>query len=1112
MSKLVLGLDIGITSVGYGVIDLDENSFVDYGVRLFKEGTAADNETRRAKRSHRRLLSRKKTRLADLRKLLKAYQIIDDEQFESLDNVYEIRKLGLTSQLTNEQLASAMLHIAKHRGSSIDTIDDQKENEKEAEALKDTLSKNAILLSSGKYVCEIQLERMKEDGKVRGHQNNFKTSDYLNEAKEILNHQQIDENLKTQILEIIARKRAYYEGPGSFNSPTPYGRFIEVDGQIHEIDLIEKMRGKCSIYPNELRAPKMSITAELFNFLNDLNNLSVKDHKLDIASKKEILMAVSQNGGITFKQLAKKIGVNEEDIKGYRIDTKKKPLLTEFKGFKVMRKIFSQCSQIVSLEDYEMLDDLIEIITKKKGIEERKEAFVQTGYPLSDELIEKLAVVSGVTGYHSLSLKAMRELNTEMYETTFNQMQLISQMENNSQKQVSFKGKKEIMADETAILSPVTKRAQREAFKVINALRKQYGEFDTIVIETTRDKNSEERKKRLRETQKFYEQQNKQVDELLKERGYDLTKLSGKTKTKVRLYLQQEGKSAYTLKPLDLDSVIRDETYTEIDHIIPISISLDDSFNNKALITHGENQAKGNMTPYGAYQNGKFADSGCDYAKYNTFVKNAKNIPYRKKQNLLFEENINKFSVIQEFINRNLVDTSYANRVVLNTLTQYFKDNEIPTKVHTIRGALTDKFRTQIQLKKDREEDYLHHAIDALIVASVKKMNLLNGYLSKYSFNQLYDETTGEVLEIPNEKAYFDTKYIQFIVGLKNLYYESNQFYNGLIAREKMQFAPIKLSHKVNTKPNRQVADETIYSTRKVDGQDILIEKIKNIYDPKMTRLTDDIINQNSQKYLMAKHDPQTFELIEKIIIDHFNTYKDSPKHYKANTKKGIITYQLVGENPLTAYKNEFGFVCKYSKKGNGPAIISMKYESEQLGNHIDISSNYNVSDKKVILKQLSPYRTDFYQCSDGKYRFVTIYYKDVHYQKSIGKYIIDKTWYQKEMDKKKIDDKAQFLFSLHRDELLGVVKNDGEKYIYDLSKENDGDIRYHDGQNVEILKFTATNNDKKGIVEVKPIYTYCKKQLMISPLNFKIISKYATDVLGNLYEVRQNILKLEFD
>lgn len=70
VSRLVLGIDIGVTSVGYGLIDLETGDFVDYGVRLFKEATAKDNETRRNKRGSRRLISRRKNRLEDMRNLL----------------------------------------------------------------------------------------------------------------------------------------------------------------------------------------------------------------------------------------------------------------------------------------------------------------------------------------------------------------------------------------------------------------------------------------------------------------------------------------------------------------------------------------------------------------------------------------------------------------------------------------------------------------------------------------------------------------------------------------------------------------------------------------------------------------------------------------------------------------------------------------------------------------------------------------------------------------------------------------------------------------------------------------------------------------------------------
>lgn len=90
-------------------------------------------------------------------------------------------------------------------------------------------------------------------------------------------------------------------------------------------------------------------------------------------------------------------------------------------------------------------------------------------------------------------------------------------------------------------------------------------------------------------------------------------------------------------------------------------------------------------------------------------------------------------------------------------------------------------------------------------------------------------------------------------------------------------------------------------------------------------------------------------------------------------------------------------------------------------------------------------------------------------------------------------------------------MKKEGQKYIYDDSTESDGNTKYHDGVTPEVVKFTATNNDIKNIVEFKPRYTKSKKQLMVAIGTFVDVKKYATDVLGNLYEVKDNNLKLEF-
>ena len=122
-NKYVLGLDIGVTSCGYGVIDLETGRFVDYGVRLFEEGKAKNNKNRREARSSRRLTSRRHTRIMDMQKLLKENGIMSDD-YHPLQKVYELCCKGLNEKLTNDELTAAILHITKHRGSVIETVEE----------------------------------------------------------------------------------------------------------------------------------------------------------------------------------------------------------------------------------------------------------------------------------------------------------------------------------------------------------------------------------------------------------------------------------------------------------------------------------------------------------------------------------------------------------------------------------------------------------------------------------------------------------------------------------------------------------------------------------------------------------------------------------------------------------------------------------------------------------------------------------------------------------------------------------------------------------------------------------------------------------------------------
>ena len=636
MGKLVLGLDIGVTSVGYGIIDIDEEKIIDYGVRLFKEGTASNNEDRRIKRGARRLKRRKVNRINDMKIFLRNENILGDN-YRSFDNPYSIRKKGLHEKLSKDELACAILHITKNRGTCLESSADETQDD---ESTKSILSKNDKELQN-KYICEIQLERLESEGKIRGINNNFKTEDYIKELKQILSHQDLSEEVINNILTIVSRRRRYDQGPGSEKSPTPYGSYRIINNEVVKVNLIDVMRGKCSVYPDELRAPKQSYTAELFNLLNDLNNLTIRNEKITIEDKRKVVEFVNEKGNITIKQLLKLLNAEETDITGFRVDKNNKPILTEFKGYSKVLKIFKVNNQEQILEDKMIVDTIIDINTKAKGIEEREQLILEQYPDFDKNMVKELASIKGISGYHSLSFKAMRELNKEMLVTEMNQMQLLYQMDKFDKNRKSTKGQKKIYPDDEAILSPVAKRAHRETFKVINKLREKYGEFDSIVIEVTRDKNTQEQKKRIKDSQKLFEDKNKKVDQLLKESGYDPEHINNKTKTKVRLYLEQDCKSAYTLQKIDIRDLIEDEKAYEIDHIIPISISLDNSLSNKVLATHKENQQKGNLTPIQAYLKGKF--TGCDINTYRTVVKNNKSLNRKKKSYLLKNKNLLNF-------------------------------------------------------------------------------------------------------------------------------------------------------------------------------------------------------------------------------------------------------------------------------------------------------------------------------------------------------------------------------------------------------------------------------------------------------------------------------------
>jgi CRISPR-associated endonuclease Csn1 len=124
----IFGFDVGTTSVGFAVIDIDEanrhGSILRLGSRIFPEARDPDgtpfNQQRRAKRMMRRQLRRRKERRRSLNELLASVGLLPS--FSSPDwnktmeaDPYVLRARGLNETLTPYEIGRALYHLAKRR-------------------------------------------------------------------------------------------------------------------------------------------------------------------------------------------------------------------------------------------------------------------------------------------------------------------------------------------------------------------------------------------------------------------------------------------------------------------------------------------------------------------------------------------------------------------------------------------------------------------------------------------------------------------------------------------------------------------------------------------------------------------------------------------------------------------------------------------------------------------------------------------------------------------------------------------------------------------------------------------------------------------------------------
>ena len=1115
MSDLVLGLDIGIGSVGVGILNKVTGEIIHKNSRIFPAAQAENNLVRRTNRQGRRLTRRKKHRRVRLNRLFEESGLITDFTKISINlNPYQLRVKGLTDELSNEELFIALKNMVKHRG--ISYLDDASDDGNSSVGDYAQIVKENSKQLETKTPGQIQLERYQTYGQLRGdftvekdgkkHRliNVFPTSAYRSEALRILQTQQefnpqITDEFVNRYLEILTGKRKYYHGPGNEKSRTDYGRY-RTNGETLD-NIFGILIGKCTFYPEEFRAAKASYTAQEFNLLNDLNNLTVptETKKLSKEQKNQIINYVKNEKAMgpakLFKYIAKLLSCDVADIKGYRIDKSGKAEIHTFEAYRKMKTLETLDIEQMDRETLDKLAYVLTLNTEREGIQEALEhEFADGSFSQKqvDELVQFRKANSSIfgKGWHNFSVKLMMELIPELYETSEEQMTILKRL--GKQKTTSSSNKTKYIDEKLLteeIYNPVVAKSVRQAIKIVNAAIKEYGDFDNIVIEMARETNEDDEKKAIQKIQKANKDEKDAA--MLKaanqyngkaELPHSVFHGHKQLATKIRLWHQQGERCLYTGKTISIHDLINNPNQFEVDHILPLSITFDDSLANKVLVYATANQEKGQRTPYQALDS---MDDAWSFRELKAFVRESKTLSNKKKEYLLTEEDISKFDVRKKFIERNLVDTRYASRVVLNALQEHFRAHKIDTKVSVVRGQFTSQLRRHWGIEKTRDT-YHHHAVDALIIAASSQLNLWKkqkNTLVSYSEDQLLDIETGELISDDEYKeSVFKAPYQHFVDTLKSKEFEDS----------------ILFSYQVDSKFNRKISDATIYATRQAKvGKDkadetYVLGKIKDIYTQDGYDAFMKIYKKDKSKFLMYRHDPQTFEKVIEPILENYPN--------KEMNEKG----KEVPCNPFLKYKEEHGYIRKYSKKGNGPEIKSLKYYDSKLGNHIDITPKD--SNNKVVLQSLKPWRTDVYfNKNTGKYEILGLKYSDMQFEKGTGKYSISKEQYENIKVREGVDENSEFKFTLYKNDLLLVkdTETKEQQLFRFLSRTIPKQKHYVELKPYDKQKFEGGEALIKVLGNVANS-GQCKKGLGKSNIS---IYKVRTDVLGN-----QHIIKNEGD
>lgn len=998
----ILGLDIGIASVGWAMVEIDEEEnpirLIDLGVRVFERAEVPKTgdslaAARRLARSVRRLTRRRAHRLLRARRLLKREGVLQAADFDenglikSLPNTpWQLRAAALDRKLTPLEWSAVLLHLIKHRGYLSQRKNEGETADKELGSLLKGVADNAHALQTGNFrtPAELALNKFeKESGHIcnqRGdYSHTFSRKDLQAELNLLFEKQKefgnphVSDGLKEGIETLLMAQRPALSG-----------------------DAIQKMLGHCTFEPTEPKAAKNTYTAERFIWLTKLNNLRIleqgSERPLTDTERTMLMDEPYRKSKLTYAQARKLLNLDDTAF---------------FKGLRY-GKDNAEASTLMKMKAYHAISRALE----KEGLKDKKSPLnlspelqdeIGTAFSLfktdeditgrlkdrvQPEILEALLKHISFDKFIQISLKALRRMVPLMeqgkrYDEACTEIYGDHYGKKNTEEKIYLPP---IPADE--IRNPVVLRALSQARKVINAVVRRYGSPARIHIETAREvgKSFKDRK----EIEKRQEENRKDREKAAAKFREYFPNFVGEPKSKdilkLRLYEQQHGKCLYSGKEINLGR-LNEKGYVEIDHALPFSRTWDDSFNNKVLVLGSENQNKGNQTPY-EYFNGK--DNSREWQEFKARVETSR-FPRSKKQRILLQ----KFDE-DGFKERNLNDTRYVNRFLCQFVADHMQlTGKGKRRVFASNGQITNLLRGFWGLRKVRAENDRHHALDAVVVACStvamqQKITRFVRYKEMNAFDgKTIDKETGEVLHqkthFPQPWEFFAQEVMIRVFGKpdgKPEFEEADTLekLRALLA-EKLSsrteavheyVTPLFISRAPNRKMSGQGHMETVKSAKRLD------EGISVLRVP-LTQLK----LKDLEKMVNREREPKLYEALKARLEAH----KD---------------------DPAKAFAEPF---YKYDKAGNRTQQVKAVRVEQVQKTGVWVRNHNGIADNATMV------RVDVFE-KGGKYYLVPIYSWQVAKGILPDRAVVA---LKDEEDWTVIDDSFEFKFILYANDLIKV-------------------------------------------------------------------------------------------